>query len=159
MAELSSSVRTAWEHSLAVNLALVDHLEPSMMPARTPGGGYTVAQHLAEMVGATKNWGARLGGETIAALPDLYDPEAEGFVAEHDLARIRDVLERTTAAALEAAEAHPNGADGSPHTDGNAFLIHMMVHEAHHRGQLLLALKTNGHPLPPEEPMWAPWRS
>jgi uncharacterized damage-inducible protein DinB len=34
----------------------------------------------------------------------------------------------------------------------------MRVHDAHHHGQMLLALKANGHLLPAEEGMWVPWR-
>ncbi|MEM6431914.1 MAG: DinB family protein [Deinococcota bacterium] len=36
--------------------------------------------------------------------------------------------------------------------------MHMMVHDAHHRGQILLALKTSGHTLPDEGSFWMPWK-
>jgi uncharacterized damage-inducible protein DinB len=32
----------------------------------------------------------------------------------------------------------------------------MIIHDAHHRGQILLALKTAGHPLPNEDIFWNP---
>jgi hypothetical protein len=40
-----------------------------------------------------------------------------------------------------------------------AHLTPEMVHDAHHRGQLILALKTNGYPLPGDKLLWLPWRN
>lgn len=154
---VSPSVRAAWQANLRINRALLDHLEPELLSAQTPGGGFTVAQHLAEIVDAVKGWGTRFDQGRLAPLPDLYDPKAETFVAETDLARIVEVMEQTYEAALEAAEAAREMGD-SPHASPDAYLIHMMVHDAHHRGQILLALKTNGQPLPDEDRMWGPWK-
>jgi len=128
-------------------------------PVRSPGGGFTVAQHVAHMVAVTKFWGSLIDAERLEPLPDLADDDGDSFVAEQDLGRIRAVLERTAAAARAASEAHPEGASESPHADADSYLVHMLVHDAHHRGQILLALKTSGHPLPDEEALWAPWRS
>ncbi|MEJ2287689.1 MAG: DinB family protein [Deinococcales bacterium] len=158
------AVRAAWHRNLAVNQALLEHLEPAMLDARSPGGGATVAQLLAHMAATTKFWGALLDPERMMALPDLFHGEPESgapgaLEAETDLARIRAVWDRTAEAALATAEAHPSGSEESPHADGAAYLVHMMVHDAHHRGQILLALKTHRHPLPDEEALWGPWRS
>lgn len=49
-------------------------------------------------------------------------------------------------------------AEEPPHASADADLMHMMIHGAHHRGQIRLALKTAGHPLPDEDAMWGPWR-
>lgn len=43
---ISSSVQTAWDRNLKVNRALIHHLTAEMLAAQTPGGGYSVAQHL-----------------------------------------------------------------------------------------------------------------
>ncbi len=163
-AVLDDSVRAAWHRNLAVNRALLEHLEPGMLAARSPGGGASVAQLLAHMAGTTKFWGDLLDPERMEPLPDLFhgvpeSGEPQALDAETDLARIRAVWERTAVAALEAAEAHATGSDESPHPDGAAYLVHMMVHDAHHRGQIVLALKTHGHHLPDDEAMWGPWRS
>lgn len=163
---MTSSVQTAWQANLKVNMALLNHLTPEMLDARTPGGGYSVAQHLAEIVGTTKNWGSRLDEARLGGLPNLYtiredldEEDIEAFVPETDLARIREVFVETAAAAQEAAANAPEGFTGElPHSSPDAFLIHMMVHDAHHRGQVLLALKTSGYELPNDDLMWMPWK-
>ncbi len=159
--KIGPSVRAAWGRNLEVNRALVGHLTPEMLGARTPGGGFSVAQHLSHIVGVTKFWGGLLDPERLSALPDLYDPDGDSFEdgSEMDPKRILDVLEATTGVALAAAEARPQGSDALPHTDADAYLVHMIVHDAHHRGQILPALKTSSFPLPDEDALWASWRS
>lgn len=163
-ARLDDAVTAAWRRNWDVNAALLDRLEPEMLGARSPGGGPSVAQLLVHMVETTKFWGDRLDPVGLAALPDLYHGEPESgepgaLEPETDVARIRTVWGRVVEAALTAAIEHPEGAADSPHADGAAFLVHMMVHDAHHRGQILLALKVAGHALPDEEALWGPWRS
>ncbi len=163
---MNRSVQAAWQTNLKVNLVLVDHLTSEMLDARTPGGGYTAAQHLAHIVGSVKHWGTKLDNERLGGLPDLFtvrkeltedDPDA--LVPETDLKHIRAVLLETAEATLDAAENAPEGFTGElPHASTDAFLIHMMVHDAHHRGQLLLALKTSGYALPDEDSLWTPWK-
>lgn len=157
-------VVAAWRRNHSVNRALVDHLEPGMLGARGRVDGPNVAQLLVHMVETTKYWGDRLDPVGLAALLDLYhgEPESDepgGLDPETDLARIRAVWDQVAEAALAAALEHPTGSTDSPHPDGSAYLMHMMVHDAHHRGQILLALKAAGYELPGEEPLWGPWRS
>lgn len=163
--DAKDTVQAAWQANLRVNEVLLGHLTPEMLDARTPGGGYSVAQHLAHMVGTTKYWGSKLD-KRLAALPRLFtireeldedDPEA--FIPETDLGRIRLVLTQTATAAREAIASALEGFAGDlPHSSPDAFLIHMMIHDAHHRGQVLLALKTSGYLLPDEDTMWVPWK-
>jgi uncharacterized damage-inducible protein DinB len=157
---VSPSVRHAWAANGRVNGALLEHLTPEMLAAQTPGGGYTVAQHLAEFISTTQYWGARFDEARLGGLPDPvleYDGENGVFVPETDLSRLADIKRQTETVALEAADAAAD-MGSSPHASPDAYLIHMMVHDAHHRGQVLLALKTNGHPLPDETKMWGPWK-
>ena len=155
-------VQTAWQANLRVNQTLLEHLTLEMLEARTPGGGFSVAQHLAHIVGVTKYRGVQLD-EGLETLPDLFtlrEDLAEGdtraFVPETDLARIKDVLAQTAAAVQDTVARGNTGI--SPYPSADAYLIHMLVHDAHHRGQMLLALKTSGYPLPDEDTMWRPWK-
>jgi uncharacterized damage-inducible protein DinB len=158
----SPSIKEAWQANIRVNGVLLEHLTPEMLDARTPGGGYTVAQHLAHMTQVIKYWGWQRDA-SFDDLPDLYydyEPETQDFKAETDLARVQAAMTQTWAKALEAPDAadSPGEALEVAHPTKDAYLIHMMVHDAHHRGQILLALKTAGHSLPDEDAMWGPWR-
>ena len=99
-----NAAQTAWQANLRVNQMLLGHLTPEMLGARTPGGGYNVAQHLAHIVGVTKYRGAKFdsGLETLPDLftirEDLDEADAKAFVPETDLARIKDVLAQTAVA-------------------------------------------------------------
>ena len=157
--KIGPSVRAAWGRNLEVNRA------PSRPPdpgdARRADAGGRLQRRSAPV--AHRRGHQVLGGlldpERLSALPDLCDPDGDSFEdgSEMDPKRILDVLEATTEVALAAAEARPQGSDALPHTDADAYLVHMIVHDAHHRGQILLALKTSSFPLPDEDVLWASW--
>lgn len=74
---MMDSVQTAWQANLKVNMALLNHLTPEMLEARTPGGGFSVAQHLAHIVGVTNILGLEARqkfGETAQPLHDQRRP-------------------------------------------------------------------------------------
>lgn len=164
---VSPSVRDAWRANIRVNEVLLSHLTPEMLEAQTPGGGYTVARHVAHILNSVQYWGSLRDKARFEALPSAiveYDEATGRVVLETDLARLADIKRQTETTALEVAAAEPAGAAlppgewESPHATPDAYLIHMMVHDAHHRGQVLLALKTGGFPLPDEDAVWGPWR-
>ncbi len=158
---ISESVRDVWRANDQVNRNLLQHLTQEMMSAVTPGGGMTVAEHLAELAGTTEYWASMLGEQYLRSTPRLYEiSDDDQVIPETDLNLYRERFQPTRDAVLEAAEAVPEGETGdAPHKSADAVLLHMVVHDSHHRGQLLLALKVNGFPLPPEEAMWLPWRN
>ena len=155
---VSQTVKEAWQINSHVNKAILDHLTAEMVHARTPGEGFTVAEHLLEIFHTPKYFGLKFAEAQLSALPNLYEIKGEAYVAETDLERIREIAAQTTKEVLEAAEA-ANSKGTLPHSNLDTFLIHMMTHDAHHRGQLLLALKTNGFPLPADERIWGPWKN
>lgn len=157
---ISQSVQDHWHANTKVNQNLLEHLTQEMMAAGTPGGGMTVAEHLAELAGTTEYWVSKLASDRLRETPRLYDVVGDDIIAYTDLELFRERLPVSRAAVLEAAMAVPDGETGeAPHLSADALLLHMIVHDSHHRGQLLLALKTNGYPLPSEESMWLPWRN
>jgi uncharacterized damage-inducible protein DinB len=158
---IHSEISKAWAANNAVNNELLASLSTAMLEAVTPGGGYSVAQHLAHMTECIKSWGMELEASRLKDLPDLYsnyEPSTGMFDAETNLDLIKSVMLQTRDATLQTAEL-VTSTGNLPHESAGAFLIHMLVHEAHHRGQILIALKTAGHKLPDEEGMWLPWRS
>ncbi|MEX2540463.1 MAG: DinB family protein [Trueperaceae bacterium] len=154
------TLKIAWQANDEVNGALIEHLDAAMLQARTPGGGMTVAEHLAHITGTVKHWGMELKPDRLAELPDLAERVGDQWIPETDTGRIGQVARETRTVALAEAVNAPAGERGElPHASPEMYLIHMLVHDAHHRGQILLALKTSGHALPDEESMWHPWRA
>jgi uncharacterized damage-inducible protein DinB len=156
--ELAGTLVTAVEAGSRVNDVLCAHLTPETMRAQTPGGGMTVAQHLAHMAGVTREWLSQLDAGAAEPLPVLYDDTREDeFVAQEDPGRAAEVLRAVWGTALETAiNAQDTGR--LPHPSTAQFVTHMLIHDAHHRGQVLLALKCSGLPLPDEDAMWGPLR-
>ena len=152
---LSESVK-AWNINTRINKQVLEHLTPEMVEAQTPGGGFSVAEHVLEIVGTPKYFGIKFA-DTLGQLPDLYEVKDEKYIVETNLKRIREVAQRTAEAVLKAAEQAETKGD-LPQASVDVYLIHMMVHDAHHRGQLFLALKNAGHPLPDDDLVWLPWK-
>jgi uncharacterized damage-inducible protein DinB len=158
---MNSDIIHAWQTNHMVNQILLKHLTPEMLRVATPGGGYSVAQHLAHMVECSKSWGCELEPTELAQLPDLYsnfDPETGNFDAELNLDRIKLIFEQTRAALFKTAKT-ASGNGNLPHASPAQLLFHMAIHDAHHRGQILLALKAGGYPLPDDAALWLPLRT
>ena len=146
-----NDITLAWNANTAINAVLLEHLTPAMLEAATPGGGQTVAQHLTHMVECLKYWAGELEAGAVNDSPDSFE-------AETDLERIRSVMKKTYNAVLTRA-LNAKGTGNLPHATVGKFLMYTVGHDSHHRGQILLALKTNGYPLPSEDAMWHPWNS
>ena len=158
---ISPEIEFAWNTNNAVNAVLLEHLTPEMLEAGTPGGGYSVAQHLAHMVECTKGWGMQLEESELKNLPDLYfnyNMDTGDFDAEMNLERIKTIMTQTENVVLEVAK-KAIGKGKLPHSSPAQFLMHMAMHDAHHRGQILLALKAEGFALPDENSLWMPLRA
>jgi uncharacterized damage-inducible protein DinB len=146
-----NDITLAWNANTAINAVLLEHLTPAMLNAATPAGGQTVAQHLTHMVECLKYWAGELEGGAINDLPDALE-------AGTDLERIQSAMKKTYDAVLNTA-LNAKDTGNLPHATVGKFLMYTVAHDSHHRGQILLALKSNGHPLPSEAAMWHPWNS
>jgi uncharacterized damage-inducible protein DinB len=143
---IHKSVKEAWQTNARINQSLLDHLTPEMLQAKTPGSGLTVDEHLVEILYNPKYFGLKFAPEMLESLPNLHEMDGDEFIAESDLSKFREAAPNIAQNILEAADTATN--KGSlPHTDLDIYLIHMMVHDAHHRGQ------------PNDKLIWLPWRN
>ena len=156
---LSESVKESWKINTRINLNLLGHLSSDMLVAQSSGSGHTVAQHLVHMIDALKFWGQLFDKPRFSTIPDLADPRVEAIVpiADLDLATLRKVMEESRDLALEAADVDKDKGK-LPYHSIETFLIHIIAHDSHHRGQIVLALKAGGHLLPEDSAIWSPWR-
>ncbi|MEM6432195.1 MAG: hypothetical protein AAF708_23355, partial [Deinococcota bacterium] len=68
-------------------------------------------------------------------------------------------LEHAHACLFAAVNRAPTAAPTLPHKTNEQLLVHMLIHESHHRAQVLDILKTHNLPLPDAEAYWGLWRS
>ena len=111
---VSPAVREAWATNARVNDVLLAHLTPAMLDAQTPGGGYTVARHVAHVISTVQYWGSLRDKARLEALPSPireYD-EATGRVeVETDLARLAEAWPTHLASVRRHVIAHLDGLD------------------------------------------------
>jgi uncharacterized damage-inducible protein DinB len=153
---VSESVIEAWHVNEGMNKILLEYLTPEMLAVQTPSEGWTVAGYLAHLAASKKWWGSHLSEAQVTSLPNLYEETTGKIVAERNLARIKDVFEQTSKTILEIAE---NATDKGklPYPSIDVYLIQQMIHDGHHRGQILLALRSAGFTLPNDDDFWGGW--
>jgi uncharacterized damage-inducible protein DinB len=153
---ISEGVKEAWQINEGMNKVLLEYLTPDMLTVQTPDKSRTVARYLAHIAATKKWWGTQLNEEQVDSLPNLYDETTGKVTFETNLARIKDVFEQTNKTILETAE-RADTKGKLPYPSIDVYLIHQMVHDAHHRGQILLALRTAGHTPPSDDDFWGGW--
>jgi len=155
----------SWSRNARVNESLLDHLTPDLMTLRPPEGGWTVAQHLVHLIGFRKGWLSYVSPRHQEDLSFLFsgDEEGEFEPTTLDSAVMKEAFRAGDAAVLAAVQ-EAVAAGGSFGVkvyvdDPRAFMQHALVHDAHHRAQILMTLRLAGHPWREADgPMWAPWR-
>ena len=133
----------AYSASARINQYLVERLDPAVWRARPPGE--EKMRTIAALVAHLHNCGLRYLERT--------DPHA-GVPAELDRARVTPAQAARALGAKRKAVLRVVGAAiaegrrivGFPH-DAASYLAYYMIHDGHHRGQIVMLARQLGHPI------------
>jgi len=132
-----------WQIHNRINLYLLAAVAPEALGSVAASKGRSVGEQFAHLHNVRLMWLKAARPELLAGLAKI-EKEAAG-----ESARLQEALEASGAAVAELlrhAAANGGMVKGfKPHVW--AFLGYLVSHESHHRGQIALTLKLNGHAL------------
>lgn len=145
------------------NTALIDHLSDADLDLSDHQGGMSVVEQVAHMAGFRKDWLNEISPAHAGAIDFELGPN--NTLVTRDLGELRQALTESDAAALAAVETalseHRNF-EGQYESHPVHFLQHILVHDAHYRGQLMTLLRQGGHTAEQmaalERATWPIWR-
>ncbi|MVN88442.1 DUF664 domain-containing protein [Deinococcus sp. HMF7620] len=163
----------SFRRNARVNEVLLTALNPADFALSDGQGGWTVERHLRHMAGFRVSWLWNLSRDHAMPLLDPTRTDADGDPMwrwqESPPAELNAAFTAGDEAAVKAVEAHL--ASGEPFADpwneGSYraspahFLQHTIVHDSHHRGQVMALLRQGGHTKDQMDELdnhWAIWR-
>ncbi len=166
MRELPTVLLESFRRNGRVNAAVLERLTPEDLALDDGRGGWSVGQHLGHLVDFRVGWLTRVSPPHAEGLPELLDGTEERFwLNTTDRARIREAFDQGDAAALAAVQTAYAEDRAFPHaytSDPAHFLQHILVHDAHHRGQVMSLLRQGGRTTDQmdelETATWPIWR-
>ncbi len=146
-----SDLIDTWHINNRINLYLLDTLAEEQLNDLAASKGRTVGEQLAHLHNVRLMW-------LKAAQPDLLihlnKLEKGSLLTKALLAAQLTKSGEAIAKLLETGASSGKIKGFKPHP--TAFLGYLLAHEAHHRGQLILALKQSGHPID-QKTMYGLW--
>lgn len=139
--ELAEQIADTWLINNRINLFLLDAIPPEALTDVGPTKGMSVGQAFSHLNTVRLAW-------LKASAPALMERCVKLTPEQvHDKELLRSSLEASAQAVAEllrdAAASGGRVKGFKPHV--TAFLGYLTAHEAHHRGQIALNLKANGH--------------
>jgi uncharacterized damage-inducible protein DinB len=141
-ANVAAALLRAYSASARVNEYLVERLDKSVWRAKPPA---PKMRSIAALVAHVHNCGLaylRRDAPGVAVPPDLDRFRVTPAQAARALAAKRRAVLAIVGPALERG-----GRIGGSLHDAPSFLAYYMVHDGHHRGQILLQARLLGHPV------------
>ena len=156
----------AFDRNAEVNAALLDALGDADLGVPDERGGWTVGQHLGHLAEFRYGWLTYIAPKHAEGIPSVVEGGETDFVLTAttvaDLAlafRAGDAAAR--AAVLESLDAG-RSFERVYTSHPAAFLLHTVVHDAHHRGQVLASLRAAGRTQAwldaVDDATWSVWR-
>ena len=140
--DVGAALLRAYAASARVNEYLVQRLDPAVWRAKPPGARVrTIAALVAHVHNCALTY-LRQARPEVDVPPDLDRFRVTQAAAVRALAAKR----RAMLAAAEPALAR-GGRIGHSSQDAVTFLAYYMVHDGHHRGQILIQARLLGHPV------------
>ena len=132
----------AYSASARVNEYLVERLHPAVWRAPSPlSKGRTVAALVAHI----HNCGLRYVERTAPGVPVPAELDRHRVTPAQAVRALR--AKRKAVVAIVGAALHDDGRIVGFRSGAAAYLAYYMVHDAHHRGQIVLQARLLGHPI------------
>lgn len=156
-AELPNLLLESFWRNGRVNAAVLDALTPPDLALSGGPGGNGVGELLAHMAGFRKGW---LGRVSPAHAEELTQVGAEAGL---DALRAAFTTgDQAALVAVRAASDEGRAFEPAYASDPAHFLLHTLIHDSHHRGQIMTLLRQNGRTAEQmdalEEATWPIWR-
>jgi uncharacterized damage-inducible protein DinB len=143
--QLTDEVLRCWKINNDVDIILLKALPAAIWPMKIPGYEHkTVRMMSAHLHNTRCMWTRQLGRKWKIAAPlpvDNKEISVKELIAA--LNESSDIMLELLATGLDNNNKLPGFAPGAVQ-----FMHYMVAHEAHHRGQLIMASRQLGHPFP-----------
>ncbi len=149
--QLPVALLNAFNTNNRINQYLIDGIPPASWKAKPPGGkGRTIAAVVAHMHNVRVMWlKTAAKGSTIP--PQLDRARVTPSQALRAIEQSRLALSVLISAAMEG-----DGRIKGFRPDVAGFILYLVAHDAHHRGQIAMLARQIGHPLP-QKAMFGMW--
>ncbi len=154
----------AFDRNARVNRATLSTLKMADLTFEDGSGGFNVGQHLADMVNFRPSWLSRVSPEHAKLVTDVTD-DSPTWLSVSSIEELQRAFDEGDAAIREAVlSAVQEGRSFGPAYPSHPaqFIVHTIVHDSHHRGQVLALLRQSGRPFEVRERLedesWAIWR-
>ena len=150
MSELPAVLAESFARNGRVNAALLASLTEADLDLWDNAGGWTVGQHLGHLAGFRKGWLSEISpphAEPLHYIISISRATGAFVLSTHDLSEIAATFSAGDAAALSAVQqalAQGYSFAGTYESHPAHFLQHILVHDAHHRGQIMTLLRRGG---------------
>jgi uncharacterized damage-inducible protein DinB len=155
----------SFERNGRTNRALLDTLKMDDLNYADGVGGFNLGQHLADMVEFRPGWLARVSPDHAGQAPDVIDGAAPTWLKVTSIDELQVAFDAGDAAIRDAVlSAMQEGRKfEEAYQSHPAHLVqHCIVHDSHHRGQILALLRQAGRPAEEREQLeqetWPIWR-
>lgn len=138
----------SFDRNTRVNLAMVDALTLEDLATSDGRGGRTISELVGELVAFRKEWLSYISPEHAEDLPWFIEIEQSSYrLTTASLEEVADAFQLVDAGAkaavLDAME-HERSFEQAYQTHPGHFLQHAIVHDSHHRGQIMTLLRQSG---------------
>ena len=155
----------AFERNARVNRAVLATLDMPNLNVDDGMGGFSIGQHLADIVSFRRSWLSAVAPEHAERLPDPIDMSAPTWLAASSIAELQSSFDAGDAAVRDAvlsAVAAGRRFEVAYASHPAHLMLHCIVHDAHHRGQIMALLRQSGRSEAErerlEEATWPIWR-
>lgn len=140
-----------WEISARINEYLLSALGETQLADKALAKGRTVGEQFAHLHNVRLMW---LKASSPDLLEGLIKLDKESVLTKKVLSTALQQSAKAISRLLEKGVETGKIKGFKPHPEG--FVGYLVAHEAHHRGQMILALKENGH-LPDKKILFGLW--
>lgn len=159
-------VLDAFARNGEVNAALLAALQDADLHVPDTRGGWTVGQHLGHLAEFRHGWLSFIAPAHAVGIPSVVDGNEDApRLTATTVAELAEAFRVGDAAAEAAVRERLDRHQSFERVYGShptAFLVHTVVHDAHHRGQVLALLRAAGRERAwldaMDDATWSVWR-